>query len=35
MAKLLPATYVVAALLVGLSLLLLAADIVNPVKLFQ
>ena len=34
-AKLLPATYVVAALLVGLSLLLLAADIVNPVKLFQ
>ncbi|MGN6521859.1 MAG: M50 family metallopeptidase [Actinomycetes bacterium] len=34
-AKLLPATYVVFALLVGLSLLLLAADIVNPVKLFQ
>ncbi|BAS08231.1 putative zinc metalloprotease SCO5695 [Arthrobacter sp. Hiyo4] len=33
-AKLLPVTYVVATLLIGMSLLLIYADIVKPVNLF-
>ena len=33
-AKLLPVTYVVASLLMGMSLLLIYADIVKPVNLF-